>query len=166
MNIPELFLLEFDEEAPATRRMLERVPEASFSWKPHEKSMTLGRLASHVAELPARCASIINTEEFVRQPGTAPWAASSTVELVEKFDKSAAEAKAALLTLRDDQLAVVWSIKMGDRTLASLPRVMALRRVFMDHLIHHRAQLGVFLRLLDVPLPGTYGPSADDQGRP
>jgi uncharacterized damage-inducible protein DinB len=163
MTIPELFLLEFDEEVPATRRILERVPEASFSWKPHEKSMTLGRLSSHLAELPARCASIIATETFVRQPGTAPWAAASTTELVEHFDKTTAEARAALLTLREDQLPVVWSIKMGDHTIASLPRVMALRRVFMAHLIHHRAQLGVFLRLLDVPIPGTYGPSADDQ---
>jgi uncharacterized damage-inducible protein DinB len=158
MTIPELFLLEFDEEMPGTRKILERVPEHSFSWKPHEKSMTLGRLASHLAEIPARCATIITTETLVRQPGTPPWAASSNAELLEKFD-----ATAALTTLQEDQLQVLWTIKMGDRTLASLPRVMALRRVFMNHLIHHRAQLGVFLRLLDVPIPGLYGPSADDQ---
>jgi uncharacterized damage-inducible protein DinB len=163
MTIPELFLLEFDEEMPGTRKILERVPEHSFSWKPHEKSMTLGRLASHLAEIPARCATIITTETLVRQPGTPPWAASSNAELLEKFDATAAEARAALTTLQEDQLQVLWTIKMGDRTLASLPRVMALRRVFMNHLIHHRAQLGVFLRLLDVPIPGLYGPSADDQ---
>lgn len=162
MTIPELFLQEFDEEIPATRRILERVPEASFAWKPHEKSMTLGRLSSHLAELPARCATIINTDELVRQPGSTPWAASSTAELLLKFDTVAAEARTALANLREDQLPGTWSIKMGDRTLASLPRVMALRRVFMNHLIHHRAQLGVFLRLLDVPIPGTYGPSADE----
>jgi uncharacterized damage-inducible protein DinB len=166
MTFQELFLQEFDEEIPATRRILERVPEASFSWKPHDKSMTLGRLASHVAELPARCSMIVNTEVLVRQPGTPPWAASSTAELVQKFDTVSAEARTALAGLRDDQLNVIWSIKMGDRTLASLPRVMALRRVFMNHLVHHRAQLGVFLRLLDVPIPGMYGPSADDQSRP
>ena len=163
MTIPELFLEEFDLEIPSTRRILERVPEASFSWKPHEKSMTLGRLASHIAELPARCASIINTEEFVRQPGTAPWAAASTAELLEKFDAVTGEARTALAGLREDQLEAVWSIRMGDRILASMPRVMAVRRVFLDHLIHHRAQLGVFLRLLDVPIPGMFGPSADDQ---
>jgi uncharacterized damage-inducible protein DinB len=163
MTIPELFLLEFDDEIPSTRKILERVPEASFPWKPHEKSMTLGRLSSHIAELPARCATIITTEQFVRQPGTAPWAASSTADLLAKFDTTTSEARTALATLRDDQLDVIWSIKMGDRTIASLPRVMALRRVFMDHLIHHRAQLGVFLRLLDVPIPGMFGPSADDQ---
>jgi uncharacterized damage-inducible protein DinB len=163
MTIQELFLQEFDEEMPGTRKILERVPEHSFSWKPHEKSMTLGRLASHVADLPARCSAIITTETLVRAPGSTPFAAATTVELVEHFDTLSAEARSALTTLRDDQLQTIWSIKMGDRTLASLPRVMALRRVFMNHMIHHRAQLGVFLRLLDVPIPGLYGPSADDQ---
>ncbi len=163
MTIPELFLQEFDLEMPSTQRILERVPEASFSWQPHEKSMTLGRLASHVAELPARCATIVTTETYVRQPGTPPYLAASSAELLEKFSTTTAEARAALLTLRDDQLSVLWSLKMGDRTIASLPRVMALRRVFMNHHIHHRAQLGVYLRLLNIPIPGMYGPSADDQ---
>jgi uncharacterized damage-inducible protein DinB len=158
-----LFLQEFDEEMPGSRKILERVPEHSFSWKPHEKSMTLGRLASHVADLPARCSAIIATETLVRAPGFTPFAAATTAELVEHFDTLSAEARTALTTLRDDQLQTIWSIKMGDRTLASLPRVMALRRVFMNHMIHHRAQLGVFLRLLDIPIPGLYGPSADDQ---
>jgi uncharacterized damage-inducible protein DinB len=162
MTIPELLLLEFDQEMPNTRRLLERVPEASFSWKPHEKSMTLGRLASHVADLPARCPAIVTTEVLVRAAGFTPFLAASTSELVAHFDSAAADARSSLAALRDDQLEVVWSIKFGDRTIASLPRVMALRRVFMDHLIHHRAQLGVYLRLLDVPIPGMYGPSADD----
>jgi uncharacterized damage-inducible protein DinB len=163
MTIPELFLQEFDEEMPGTRKILERVPEHSFSWKPHEKSMTLGRLASHVADLPARCTAIITTEELVRPVGFTPWTASTIAELLEHFDAVIADARTALAGLRDDQLSVTWSIKMGDRTLASVPRAMALRRIFMDHHIHHRAQLGVFLRLLDVPIPGLYGPSADDQ---
>jgi uncharacterized damage-inducible protein DinB len=163
MTIQELFLQEFDQEMPSTRKILERVPETSFSWQPHEKSMTLGRLASHIADLPARCVTIITTEELVRQPGFAPWAASSSAALLEHFDTATTEARAALAGLRDDQLSAVWTLKMGDRTLASLPRAMALRRVFMDHIIHHRAQLGVYLRLLDVPIPGVYGASADDQ---
>jgi uncharacterized damage-inducible protein DinB len=162
MTIPELLLLEFDEEMPGIRKILERVPETNFSWKPHEKSMTLGRLASHIAELPARCATIITTENYVRQPGTAPFLASSSAELVSRFDTTSSEARTALAALSEDQLSVIWSLKMGDRTMASMPRVMAIRRVFMNHLIHHRAQLGVFLRLLDVPIPGMYGPSADD----
>jgi len=163
MTIAELLLLEFDEEMPTTRRLLERVPESSFAWRPHEKSMTLGRLSSHVADLPLRCSAIISSDTLVRQPGTAPFAAGSAAELLEKFDSSAKEARAALAGLREDQLDATWSFKMGDRTMASMPRALALRRVFMDHLIHHRAQLGVFLRLLDVPIPGVYGPSADDQ---
>jgi uncharacterized damage-inducible protein DinB len=127
--------------------------------------MTLGRLASHVAELPARCATIITTETYVRQPGTPPYLAASSAELLEKFSATSAEARAALLTLSDDQLSVIWTIKMGDRSIASLPRAMAVRRIFMDHHIHHRAQLGVYLRLLNIPIPGMYGPSADDQSR-
>ena len=125
--------------------------------------MTLGRLASHIADLPARCTTIITTDELVRQPRFTPWAASSTADLLQHFDAATTEARAALAGLREDQLSVVWTLKMGDRTLASVPRAMALRRVFMDHIIHHRAQLGVFLRLLDVPIPGMYGASADDQ---
>jgi uncharacterized damage-inducible protein DinB len=163
MTISELFLQEFDVEMPGTRQLLERVPETSFTWKPHEKSMTLGRLASHIADLPARCTTIITTDELVRQPGFTPWSASSTAELLAHFDAATTEARPALAGLRDDRLSVMWTLKMGDRTLASLPRAMALRRVFMDHIIHHRAQLGVFLRLLDVPIPGMYGASADDQ---
>ena len=163
MTISELLLLEFEEEMPATRRILERVPEASFSWKPHEKSMTLGRLASHVADLPLRCSAIISCDTLVRQPGTAPFVAGSAAELLEKFDTASRDARVALAGLREDQLEVTWTLKMGDRTMASMPRAMALRRVFMDHLIHHRAQLGVYLRLLDVSIPGMYGPSADDQ---
>ncbi len=163
MTIQELYLLEFDEEMPKTRMMLERVPESSFGWKPHEKSMTLGRLSSHIADLPLRCSAIIASDTMVRQPGTAPFLAGSAAELLEKFDSSAKDARTALGGLRDDQLDVTWSFRFGDRVMASLPRALALRRVFMDHLIHHRAQLGVYLRLLEVAIPGVYGPSADDQ---
>lgn len=136
MTIPELFLQEFDDEMPGTRRILELVPEASFSWKPHERSMTLGRLASHIADLPARCATIITTEELVRPVGFTPWAASSTADLLSHFDAVTAESRTALVGLRDDQLSVPWSIKMEERTLVTLPRVMALRRIFMNHIIH------------------------------
>jgi len=163
MTIPELFLAEFDLEMPGARKLLERVPEASFSWKPHEKSMTLGRLASHIADLPARCVTIITTEELARQPGYTPWAGSTTGELLEHFDTATSQARAALAGVGEDELNVMWTLKMGDRVLATMPRVMALRRVFMDHIIHHRAQLGVFLRLLDVAIPGVYGASADER---
>src|SRR5581483_3218140 len=120
MNVPELLLLEFDEEMPGTRRILERVPEASFAWKPHEKSMTLGRLASHLADLPNRCAMIINTETYVRVPGTPPFAAATTGDLVQHFDTAAESARTALSNLGDDQLPITWTLKMGDRTMATL----------------------------------------------
>jgi uncharacterized damage-inducible protein DinB len=165
MNIPELLLQEFAEEAASTRKMLERVPEASLAWKPHEKSMTLGRLASHVADLPNRCVTIVTTETYVRPADMKPFLAAASAELLERFEKASAEAHKALTSLREDQLDAVWTLQMNGRTMASLPRAMALRRVFMDHLIHHRGQLSVYLRLLDVPIPGMYGPSADDQAR-
>ncbi|MGA7525026.1 MAG: DinB family protein [Acidobacteriaceae bacterium] len=162
MTIAELLQQEFAEESSGSRRILERVPEASFSWKPHEKSMTLGRLASHVADLPNRCVTIVTTDTFVRNPGTAPFLAASADELLSHFDEAAAAARVALESLREDQLSAVWTLKFGERTIAALPRALALRRVFMNHLIHHRGQLGVYLRLLDAPVPGMYGPSADD----
>jgi uncharacterized damage-inducible protein DinB len=162
MNILELMQQEFAEESSGTRRILERVPEASFSWKPHARSMTLGRLASHVADLPNRCVTIATTETFTRNPGTAPFQAASAGELIAHFDEAAAAAKTALGGLREDQLSAIWTLKFGDQTMAALPRALALRRVFLNHLIHHRGQLSVYLRLLDVPVPGMYGPSADD----
>lgn len=165
MNLLELLRLEFEEETAGTRRMLERVPETSLAWKPHEKSMTLGRLASHVADLPLRCPSIVNFETFVRPAGYKPFAAETSAALLEHFDGAVTEARTALTSLHEDQLAATWTLEMNGRTMLSLPRAMALRRVFMDHLIHHRGQLSVYLRLLDVAVPGMYGPSADDQAR-
>jgi uncharacterized damage-inducible protein DinB len=165
MTILELLRLEFEEEMASTRRMLERVPEQNLTWKPHEKSMTLGRLASHVSDLPLRCGSIVNFERFVRPAGHKPFAAETPAALLEHFDDAVAQARAALTSLREDQLAATWTLEMNGRTIATLPRAMALRRIFMDHLIHHRGQLSVYLRLLDVAIPGMYGPSADDQAR-
>ena len=162
MTITELLQQEFAEESASTRRMLERVQEGSFAWKPHAKSMTLGRLASHVADLPNRCVTIATTDAFVRNPGTAPFQAGSAAELLAHFDEAAGAANAALSALREDQLSGTWTLKFGEQTMVALPRALALRRVFLNHLIHHRGQLGVYLRLLDVPVPGMYGPSADD----
>ena len=107
MTVPELLLLEFDVEMEATRRMLERVPEASFAWKPHEKSMTLGRLASHIADLPQRCTAIITTETLVREPGVKPFVAATSAQVLERFDATRAEARTALAGLMDEQLTVV-----------------------------------------------------------
>lgn len=162
MTILELLQQEFTEEKAGTRRILERVPDASFAWKPHAKSMTLDRLASHVADLPNRCVTIATTDTFVRNPATPPFQAGTTGDLLNHFDEASAAAIAALSALREDQLCTVWTLKFGEQTMAALPRALALRRVFLNHLIHHRGQLSVYLRLLDVPIPGMYGPSADD----
>jgi uncharacterized damage-inducible protein DinB len=127
--------------------------------------MTLGRLASHVADLPLRCPSIVNFETYERPAGYKPYLAETSGALLEHFDSAATQARTALASLRDDQLAATWTMQMNGRTMVSLPRAMALRRIFMDHLVHHRGQLSVYLRLLDVPVPGMYGLSADDQAR-
>jgi uncharacterized damage-inducible protein DinB len=165
MTILDLLLLEFDEEMASTRRMLERVPEGSLAWKPHEKSMNLGRLASHISDLPLRCPSIVNFETYVRPAGYKPFLAETSGALREHFESAVAQARSALTGLNEEQLAATWTMEMNGRTIASLPRALALRRIFMDHHIHHRGQLSVYLRLLDVPIPGMYGPSADDPMR-
>jgi uncharacterized damage-inducible protein DinB len=163
MTFREQLLIEFDDEVKKTRRMLECVPDGNFAWKPHEKSMTLGRLSGHLAELPGRSVPIIRMDTLVRQPGYMPFSATSSSELMEKFAKESAEGRSAIESLQYDDLQAIWTLKLGDRTVWEMPRWSALRTVCMNHMIHHRAQLGVYLRLLDVHIPGTYGPSADEK---
>ncbi len=162
MTISEMMLPEFEQEMAGTRKLLERVPEDKFTWKPHEKSMTLGRLTSHVAELPGWAVNTIRQDSLNITPGFKPYIASSQKELLETFDKNAAEARQALAGVSDEHLQKIWSLQFGGKTMLSMPRAAVLRGVVMNHLIHHRAQLGVFLRLNNVPIPGMYGPSADE----
>ncbi|HTD22203.1 MAG TPA: DinB family protein [Terriglobales bacterium] len=162
MTISEMMLPEFEQEMAGTRKLLERVPEDKFTWKPHEKSMTLGRLASHVAELPGWAVNTIRQDALNITPGLKPYIASTQKELLETFDKNAAEARQALAGVSDEHLQKIWSLQFGGKTMLSMPRAAVLRGVVMNHLIHHRAQLGVFLRLNNVPIPGMYGPSADE----
>lgn len=162
MTFLEALALEYEQEMKSTRRLLECVPDDKFGWKPHEKSMTLGRLASHVAELAGRPVDVIRLDNIVRVPGSKPFVAASRNELLEKFDTGSAEAQKSIASLTEDRLDTNWTLHFGDVKMAEMPRALALRRICMNHLIHHRAQLGVFLRLLDVPIPGMYGPSADD----
>jgi len=155
MAIKDAFLPEFDHEMASTRRTLDRVPEDKFGWKPHEKSMTLGRLASHVAELPSFATTALAHESFdIAPPGGAPRKplnASTRQELLEVFDKNVAEA-----------LHKTWSLLRAGKAIFTLPRAAVLRTFMLNHIIHHRAQLGVYLRLNDVPVPSIYGPSADE----
>ena len=162
MTYSQILLPEFNQEMTSTRKMLERVPDGQFDWKPHPKSMALGRLASHVAELPSWATMTINTEKLELTPDFKPFSAGSTAELVSTLDKYAEEARTAIAGATDEALAVNWSLVFNGHTVMTMPRSAVLRSVVMNHLIHHRAQLSVYLRLLNVEIPGMYGPSADE----
>jgi uncharacterized damage-inducible protein DinB len=162
MAIKDILLPEFDEEMRNTRKLLERVPEHSLAYKPHEKSMTLGRLASHVAELPTWAKHSLELDSLDITPGQQPHLANSREELLATFDKNVAEARELIVRTTDEQLQKVWTLKFGGNTIFSMPRYMVLRKTAINHLIHHRAQLGVYLRLNEVEIPGMYGPSADE----
>jgi len=162
-------LLDFDAEMEKTRTTLERVPVEKPDWKPHEKSMALGRLARHVAELPGWAAMTINTDSLdIAPPGAPPYQspppARSREELLGLFEKSAAEARAAIAGASDEHLRENWSFLFGGKTVFSLPRLSVVRVTVLNHLIHHRAQLGVYLRMNGIPVPALYGPSADETG--
>ena len=166
MPISQALLPEFDQEMANTRKSLERVPDGKFAWKPHEKSMTMGRLASHCAEIPGWAIPTIQQDELdLAPPGAPPFqptVANTTAELLAIFDKNVAGARAALADVSDEHLMKTWSLLMTGRAIITMPRVAVIRGMVMNHLIHHRAQLGVYLRLNDVPVPATYGPSADE----
>jgi uncharacterized damage-inducible protein DinB len=162
MSISEMLLPEFDQEMANTRKMLERVPEDKLDYKPHEKSMTLGRLAAHTAEMVGWVTTVISTESLALEPGMEPLSPKSRKELLDGFDKSVAEARAAIVGATDEHLAKIWTLIYAGKTVFSIPRAAVLRGMVMNHIIHHRAQLSVYLRLNDVEIPGMYGPSADD----
>jgi hypothetical protein len=162
MTIGELLLSEFDEEMKKTRATLERVPiKAEFA--PHPKSMPLGKLAPHVAELAGFGATILTTPELDFAGGgwkKVPF--ESAEQLVKEFDQRAAQARTALKNTPDDAWTQNWKLSFQGKPIFSGSRFLAYRQMFLNHLVHHRAQLGVYLRLNDTPVPATYGPSADD----
>ena len=162
MTILEFLLQELDQEAKTTRKMLARVPEDKFDWQPHAKSMTLIRLATHVAELPSWIAMTLDEDEldFSINPYK-PVEISSTDELLEYFEKTYIEGKANLEKADESQFSKDWTLREGDVIYQITTKLEMLRMTF-SQIIHHRAQLGVYLRLLEVPIPGSYGPSADE----
>ena len=162
MSYSKTLLPEFEEEMKNTRRLLECVPDGKFAYQPHPKSMTLARLASHVAEMPSWTSFTLDQEVLDLQPDFKPEIATSRAELLEKFDKGVAEAREKIAAATDDDWAKIWTFKYAGKTVMSMPRSAVMRRSIMNHLIHHRAQLGVFLRLNNVEIPGMYGPSADE----
>jgi uncharacterized damage-inducible protein DinB len=159
-------LPEFDHEMANTRKTLERVPDDKFSWKPHEKSFPMGSLATHLANLPGWTNVTFDMDEFDMSPGGQALKAPecrSTKEVLETFDKNVKSARAAISAASDEALFGLWTLLADGNKVLSLPRVAVLRSFVMNHIIHHRAQLGVYLRLNDVPVPSIYGPSADEQ---
>lgn len=168
MTIAQSLLREFDEEMAATRKTLERVPEARFSWKPHEKSMPLGRLATLCAELPGWGVNALKLDELdIAPPGAPPpkWESLPTLKAVlELFDKNAADARSTILATPDAEFGKPWAFMVQGKVMSRDPKAHVYRRSVVNHLVHHRAQLGVYLRLLGVAVPAIYGPSADERG--
>jgi uncharacterized damage-inducible protein DinB len=163
MAIVDFLLPEFDHEMATTRRLLERVPEDRFAWKPHVKSFSLGQLAQHVANLPRWGHITLEQSEFdLAGSGPAP-EAETRAAVLAAFDSHVASARAALVGKTDGELMVPWSLKRGDQTMFTMPKASVWRSFVMNHLVHHRGQLSVYLRQQDVPLPSMYGPSADEQ---
>jgi uncharacterized damage-inducible protein DinB len=165
MSISDSVLQEFDQEMAGVRRTLERIPEDKLAWKPHEKSMPLGRLAGHLAELPGFGVTALTTDAFdlaSRPAGRKPLVAESQKHVLEEFDKNVAKARAAIASTTDQDWSKNWTLSFGDKKIFDGPRTRAVRSMFMNHMIHHRAQLGVYLRLNNVAVPSIYGPSADE----
>lgn len=162
MPIIDALLPEFDHETTVTRKLLERVPEDRFDWKPHAKSMTLGQLASHVATVPGWGEVTLSLAELDVAGGTAPTAPAARAELLAAYDNNVQKTRARLTSTSDAELMQPWALKREGRTIFSMPKAAVWRSFVVNHLIHHRGQLSVYLRLLDVPVPSMYGPSADE----
>lgn len=161
MTIAESLLTEFDQEMATTRRLLERVPSARAEWKPHDKSFPLGHLAQLVSGMPGWLTNIVTETELDLTKG-GKYTFETTETVLAAFDKNVREARAAIANTADEAFAVAWSLKMGPKTLSTDTRRAVVRQT-INHLVHHRGQLTVYLRLLDVPIPSIYGPTADER---
>jgi uncharacterized damage-inducible protein DinB len=167
MAIAESILPEFDHETATTRTLLERVPAEKAEWKPHAKSMSLGQLAMHIANLPMWASITLERKEFDTnppggRPATGPSFQSSS-HLLETYDANVSAARALIVRTTDGEFMVQWTLKNGGKSMFSMPRVAVLRSFVLNHAVHHRGQLSVYLRLLDVPIPNIYGPTADTE---
>ena len=161
MTISETLLPEFDQEMTNTRALLECVPEDKFAWKPHAKSMTMGRLASHIAEMANWAVYTIKQDNLELTPDMKPFNAATKKELMDGLASYSAAAREAIAGASDADLGKTWSLIYGGKPVLTMPRAAVLRTMVFSHIIHHRGQLSVYLRLNDVPIPGMYGPSAD-----
>lgn len=166
MSLKDALLPEFDQETASTRRVLERIPEHGLSWKPHAKSMSFGNLAGHVAELPSWVVPTLTQESLDLNPPGGPAYKTpdfdTRQEILDLFDRNVAQARAALAQTSDEAFLVPWTLLSDGQAFFTMPRAAVMRGFVMNHLIHHRAQLTVYLRLNDIPVPSVYGPSADE----
>jgi uncharacterized damage-inducible protein DinB len=166
MQISDALLPEFDQEMAGTRKALERCPEDKFDFTPHPKSFKMASLATHIVNMVGWTTDTIDKDSFdFAPPGAPPYKeepVKSRKELLERFDKNVVAARVAIAGASDSHLLAPWALLEGGKTLFSMPRIACIRSFIMNHTIHHRAQLCVYLRLLDVPVPALYGPSADE----
>ncbi len=161
MKLADSIVAELDNEAQTTKRLLERLPDEKLSWKPHAKSFSLGQLALHIAAVPGSIAAAV-TKDTMEAPDFAQAEAKSRNEVIETFTKSMSAAMATVKSMDDAKLNSTWSLTKNGKTILSMPRVAVVRNIMMNHIYHHRGQLSVYLRMLEVPLPSIYGPSADE----
>jgi uncharacterized damage-inducible protein DinB len=166
MSIGERLLPEFESEMTSTRKILDRVPDDKLDWRPHDKSMSLGRLAGHIAELPTWATHTLSMDSLDISPKAdgsyESHSMTSRADTLQKFDAWVADAKAALQAAPDEAFSKIWKLTSKGQTFLEMPKAAVLRSVVLNHMIHHRGQLSVYLRLLDTPVPGLYGPSADE----
>lgn len=166
MSIRDSFLPEFDHEMETTRKTLERVPEDKASWKPHDTSMPMGRLAGHIAEMVGFAPATFQGDSLdfapPGAPPTQPTVMTSSKQLLDLFDKNVTAARAAISKASDEELLKTWTLLNGGKTFFSMPRITVLRSMILNHIIHHRGQLSVYLRMNKVPVPSIYGPSGDE----
>lgn len=157
------FLAELEQEAKVAREVLSRVPADKFDWKPHDKSMSFGKLASHVAEMVSWTGPTLDHPELdFAKMDYKPFEPKTTQELLEFFDKNLAEAVQVLNNMTDDRFMESWSLRNGEKIYFTMPKIVAMRSFVMNHIVHHRGQLSVYLRLNDIAVPSMYGPSADE----
>lgn len=163
-NLIPIFLKELEQESETTRKMLSRIPDDKYDWKPHPKSMSVRQLSAHIAELPSWITMAMTTDELDFAKGEyQPTIVNNTKELMEFFEKSLVNGRTELIPENEEKLSEAWTLRSGEQIFSTTSKAEVIRMA-LSQLIHHRAQMGVFLRLLDVPIPGSYGPSADEQG--
>src|SRR6185436_11544166 len=161
MSLADTLWMEVEQEAQTTKRVLERVPADKLGWKPHPKSFSLGQLALHIASVPGAIAAAATPDTF-EAPGFQQAQPKEHREVLDTFSKSLEDARGSLRKMDDSRLNANWSLTRNGKAIMSMPRAAFIRTVMMNHLYHHRGQLSVYLRILDVPVPSIYGPSADE----